>query len=313
MNNAAPEKLVAPQTIAICGASGKFGRVLVRTLHRTHRVVAVDPRPFAGIPSDVNHHQSEITRRSTRNLFRKRIFNTVIHVGANTTTDRKGPTKFTRAVENFARLLEYCDEYDVQRLILISSANLYGARAENSQFLEEKAPLLSPDLSSLREIDMMTQSFFWRRPDIETVIFRPVHITGTSNGVLSRYLRHSKVPTLFGFNPLIQLVHEQDLIQAITRALTLNCRGIYNIAGPEPIPLKEIIHKLQKEYIDILHPLAGPVLRHLNQLGKMDIHPAYIDHIRYICMVNDSRARTELGYSPEYDLDKTIEAIELWS
>ncbi|MBN2714384.1 MAG: NAD-dependent epimerase/dehydratase family protein [Deltaproteobacteria bacterium] len=301
------------QSIAICGASGQFGNVLVRTLHRRHRVMAVDPRPFPNHPADVRHHQAELTRRSTKNLFRKRIFDTVIHIGANTTSVKRGPNKFTRAVENFARLLEYCDSYDVKKLVLISSANLYGARAENSQFLEESAPLLSADLSSLREIDMMTQSFFWKRPDIETVIFRPVNITGTSNGVLCRYLRNSRVPTLLGFNPMIQLVHEQDLIHAITLALGQNCRGIYNIAGPRPAPLKHIISMLGKETIDIPHPLARPVLRHLNKLGKLEIHPTYIDHIRYICMVNDTRARTELGYAHAFNLEQTIDAIDLWS
>ena len=299
--------------IAICGASGQFGNVLVRTLHRHHQVMAVDPRPFLNRPADVRHHQGELTRRATRNLFRKRIFDTVIHVGANTTSERRGPAKFTRAVENYARLLEYCDAYDVKKLILISSANLYGARAENSQFLEENAPLLSPDLSSLREIDMMTQSFFWRRPDIETIILRPVHITGTSNGVFSRYLRNSKIPTLLGFDPMIQLVHEQDLVAAVTLALGQHCRGIYNIAGPRPLPLKRIIKRLGKETVEIPHPLARPVLRHLNKLGKLAVHPTYIDHIRYICMVSDDRARTELGYSHAFDLEDTINAIDLWS
>ncbi|MBN2525606.1 MAG: NAD-dependent epimerase/dehydratase family protein [Deltaproteobacteria bacterium] len=309
----AQKKDAAQKSVAICGAAGQFGNVLVRTLHRTHDVIAVDSRAFDNCPADVRHHQAELTRRSTKNLFRKGIFDTVIHVGANTTSERRGPTKFSRAVENYARLLEYCDAYDVRKLILISSANLYGARAENSQFLEEKEPLLSPDLSSLREIDMMTQSFFWKRPDIETVIFRPVHITGTSNGVLCRYLRHSRVPTLFGFNPMIQLVHEQDLVSAVTLALQQKSRGIYNLAGPEAIPLKEIIRALKKETVEIPHPLARPVLRHLNKLGKLDIHPTYIDHIRYICMVNDKRAREELGYTNAYSLKQTIEAIDLWS
>ena len=307
------KKIDDTKSIAICGAAGLFGNVLVRILHRRHQVMAVDQRSFFNRPADVRHHQAELTRRVTKNLFRKRLFDTVIHVGANTTSEKRGPNKFTRAVENYARLLEYCDSYDVKKLILISSANLYGARAENSQFLEENAPLLSADLSSLREIDMMTQSFFWRRPDIETVILRPVNITGTSNGVLSRYLRNSKVPTLLGFNPMIQLVHEQDLVNAVTLALEQNCRGIYNIAGPRPVPLKQIIKALHKETVEIPHPLARPVLRHLNKLGKLAVHPTYIDHIRYICMVNDNRARTELGYTNSFNLEQTIEAIELWN
>lgn len=312
MKPAKASKKSAQRTIALCGAAGLFGNVLVRTLHRQFSVFAFDPRPFPQRPKDVFHHEAELTKRSSKNHFRKRLFDTVIHVGANTTSEKRGPNKFTRAVENYAKLLEYCDQYDVKKLILISSANLYGARASNSQFLQESAPLLSPDLSSLREMDMMTQSFFWKRPDIETIILRPVNVTGTSNGVFSKYLRHTKVPTLMGFNPMIQLVHEQDLVQAVERALIQKTRGIFNIAGPNPAPLKYIIEKLHKEHIEIPHPLAAPVLRHLNKLGKLDIHPTYIDHIRYICMVDDSRARNEMNYKPQFSLSQTIEAIELW-
>lgn len=300
------------ESIAICGASGVLGNVLVRMLHRHYNVMAIDARTFTHRPKDVIHHQAELTRRSSKNYFRKRTIDAVIHVGANTTSEKKGPYKFTRAIENYAKLLEYCDQYDVKKLILISSANLYGARPTNSQFLDEDTPLLSPDLSSLREMDMMTQSFFWKRPDIETVILRPVHITGTSNGVLSKYLRHSKIPVLFGFNPMIQLIHEQDLIQAVQLALHQHSRGIYNLAGPKPASLRYIISQLGRDVIDIPHPLATPVLRHLNKLGKLDIHPTYIDHIRYICMVNDTRAQQELGYKSRYTLKQTISAIDLW-
>ncbi|MBN2343554.1 MAG: NAD-dependent epimerase/dehydratase family protein [Deltaproteobacteria bacterium] len=312
MNGKKAAAQIPSKTIALCGAAGLFGNVLVRALHRECTVFAIDPRDFSKRPKDVFHHQAELTKRSSKNHFRKRIFDAVIHVGANTTSERRGPNKFTRAVENYAKLLDYCDQYNVKKLILISSANLYGARPSNSQFLQESAPLLSTDLSSLREMDMMTQSFFWKRPDIETVILRPANVTGTSNGVLSKYLRHSKVPTLLGFNPMIQLIHEQDLIQAVMSALHKNVRGIFNIAGAAPVPLRYIIKKLNRETIDIPHPVAAPVLRHMNKLGKLDIHPTYIDYIRYICMVDDTRARDELEYTPQFDLEQTIEAIDLW-
>jgi UDP-glucose 4-epimerase len=34
-----------------------------------------------------------------------------------------------------------------------------------------------------------------------------------------------------------------------------------------------------------------------------------IDHLRYICMVDDSRARRELGFRPRYDLEQTLRAV----
>ena len=34
-----------------------------------------------------------------------------------------------------------------------------------------------------------------------------------------------------------------------------------------------------------------------------------LDHIRYVCMVDDSRARRELGYRHRYDMRDTVEAV----
>ena len=34
-----------------------------------------------------------------------------------------------------------------------------------------------------------------------------------------------------------------------------------------------------------------------------------LDHIRYVCMVDDARARAELGYRPAYSLRETIRAV----
>jgi UDP-glucose 4-epimerase len=285
---------------------------MVRYLHRKFDVLAIDQRDFTHRPADVKHHQAELSRKRTRNQFRGEKVQAVIHLGANTTSLGTGPDKFTRAIENYAKLLEYCDRYNVKKLVLLSSANLYGALPGNSQFLTEEAPLLCADLSALRDIDMMTQSFFWKRPDIETVILRPTHITGAVNGVLSRYLRLANVPLLWGYDPMIQLVHEEDVIAAILLSLAPGYRGIFNIAGPPPVPLLHIIKTLSRKTYSVPHPLARPVLRHLNKLGILELHPVYIDYIRYVCMVDDSRARTEMGYLPLHDLHSTIGAVDSW-
>ena len=45
---------------------------------------------------------------------------------------------------------------------------------------------------------------------------------------------------------------------------------------------------------------------------KMSSFPAAeLDFIRYVCMVDDAKARRELGYSPRFDLEKTLQAVDL--
>jgi nucleoside-diphosphate-sugar epimerase len=110
-------------------------------------------------------------------------------------------------------------QYRVPKVVVLSSANVYGPRPDNAQFLTEEAPLLAaqafPEMRDLVEIDHMASSFFWKARDIETVILRPVHILGSVHNAPSNYLRLPVIPTLLGFDPMVQVIHELDVAEAI--------------------------------------------------------------------------------------------------
>ncbi len=67
-------------------------------------------------------------------------------------------------VADFQRLLEFVAQYDVPKLIVLSSADAYGPRPDNAQFLTEDSPLLDDasfsEIRDLIEVDMLAQSFF---------------------------------------------------------------------------------------------------------------------------------------------------------
>jgi UDP-glucose 4-epimerase len=57
------------------------------------------------------------------------------------------------------------------------------------------------------------------------------------------------------------------------------------------------------------HPLARRFLDHLWRLGFSDFPGREIDYLRFVCMVDDRRARQELGYQPRKTLEETIDAV----
>ena len=105
----------------------------------------------------------------------------------------------------------------------------------------------------LIEVDMLAQSFFWKHPTTETVILRPVHIIGAVRNAPSNYLRLPVIPTLLGFDPMVQVMHHDDVVTAIERALQPGVRGIFNIAGPEPAPLSKVIALTGRPQMPIPH------------------------------------------------------------
>jgi len=301
--------------VVVTGVAGRLGRLIARRLHRDPRyqVIGMDRRPFPDRPKDVEHHQLDIRSKRARDVFRTGRIGALIHMGMMHTPRATTAEHYSWNIGGTDRLLEYCMQYRVPKVVVLSSANVYGPRADNAQFLTEDAPLLAaqafPEMRDLVEIDHMASSFFWKARDIETVILRPVHILGAVRNAPSNYLRLPVVPTLLGFDPMVQVVHERDVAEAIVCALRPGVRGIFNIAGPGEVPLSVVLRELGKPTVPIPHPVAKPLWRAAWRLGMNSFPVDEFDFIRYVCMVDSSRAARELSYRPRHSLRETIRSV----
>jgi len=302
--------------VVVTGICGRLGRRVCRTLHRETRVIGIDRRPFHDKPKDVEHWQVDVRRKKTQDIFRPGPagVTAVVHLGIMHDPRASTADHHSWNVTGFAKLLEYVAHYKIPKLVVLSSANVYGPQPENAQFLTEDAPLLGgqrfPEIRDLVEVDMLAQSFFWKNPSTETVVLRPVHILGNVKNAPSNYLRLPTVPTLMGFDPMVQVIHEDDVVHAIKLALRPGVRGIFNIAGPEPSPLSRLIKTAGRARLPVPHMFAKGMLDRLYKLRLSDFPAPELDHIRYVCMVDDRRAREELGYAPRRSFEETAHAVD---
>ena len=300
--------------VLITGICGRLGRRLARKLHRERAVVGIDRRDFEGRPKDIQHHKFDIRRKKTQDVFRNQRLAAVVHLGIMHDPRVSQAEHHSWNVAGFQRLLEFCAQYDVPKLVVLSSANVYGPRPDNPQFLSEDAPLLGgaafSEIRDLIEVDMLAQSFFWKRPETETVILRPVHILGGVRNAPSNYLRLKAIPTLLGFDPMVQVIHQDDVVGAITQALRPGVRGIFNVAGPAPLPLSRLIGHTGRPRLTIPHFLATGIIQNLWRYRVTSFPAPVLDHIRYVCMVDDRRARDVLGYQPAHDIADTVRAVD---
>ena len=103
--------------------------------------------------------------------------------------------------------------------------------------------------------------------------------------------------------------HERDVADVISRALAPGARGIYNVTGPSEVPLSVVLDELGKPTVSVPHPLAKPLWQVAWRLGVSSFPVAEFDFIRYVCMVDGTRAQTELGFHPRHTLRETIQAV----
>jgi len=220
----------------------------------------------------------------------------------------------TSNVTGVQKLFEHVEHFGIKKVVMLSSANVYGPRRDNPQFLNEDAPLLGAgpfsQIRDLVELDMGSQAYFWRLPEVATVILRPAHILGTVKNAPSNYLRLAVVPTLLGFDPMMQAVHQDDVVRAIMLALAPTARGVYNVAGPAPVPLSRVLELLERATVAVPHTVARLGVERLFRLRVTSFPAPELDFIRYVCMIDDTRARRDLGYAPAHGLVSTLCAVD---
>jgi UDP-glucose 4-epimerase len=300
------------ETIVLTGISSRLGRRLARALHRDYQIIGLDARGCTHIPKDVTVHTVDLRSRRAEDIFRRNRVDAVVHMNPEWSRHDLAASRGLPVVGTH-KVLDYCQAHDVPKVVVLSAATVYGAHPDNNQFLTEEAPLLAGQSSStlrdLVEVDMYAQSFFWRHPEIDTVLLRPVHIVGDTNNPSSRYLRGRVIPTLLGFDPMVQLLSPDDLVDAIALSLKPGIRGVFNIAGPGPAPLSAIIEQLHRPRLPVPEPVARAMLGVALGMGFSGVPGGELDFLKYVCMVDDSRAREVLRYRPQRSLDEILSPL----
>src|SRR5262245_51894097 len=304
---------VEKSAVVITGIVGLMRQLLARQLHRERQVIGIDRRRFDGKPEDIIHHQIDVRRRKTQDVFRSGNIGAVVHLGVMHNLRESDRTHHSWNVVGFQKLLEYVSTYRVPKLVVLSSAMLYGPSPDNPHFLTEDAPLLGAQefhqIRDLIDVDMLAQSFFWKNPDVETVVLRPCHILGRVRNAASNYARMDRPITVMGFDAMLQIIHERDVVAAIMLALRRGSRGIYNLRGPGELPLSKMLRLLGKKPLPVPGPLINTVVAGLWNYRATNFPKEELDHLRYVCLVDDRRARKELGFAPRYSIEETARAV----
>lgn len=290
--------------ILLTGIAGRLGRLVAAQLSLQHTVVGIDRRPALGLPEGVVHHRVDLRRRSAEDIFAQFRPEAVVHLGLVHNVRIAAEHLYARNVVGTETLLRWVQKYEVRKLVLLSSGDVYGPSPANSHFIGEDAPLLAsqrfPEVRTLVAVDRAVQAFFWRHPDVQTAILRPAHIVGPSvRNAPSNYLRLRVIPTQMGFDPMLQLVHEADVCRYIAAVIDQPCRGVFNLAGSAPVPLSRVIAAMGKQALPIPHLLFRAGLKQLWRWHLTNFPPPELDHIRFNTVLDTERAQAELQVTPK--------------
>ncbi|GAA4897415.1 NAD-dependent epimerase/dehydratase family protein [Streptomonospora salina] len=210
------------------------------------------------------------------------------------------------------QLLDGCQRSAaVSRVVVRSSAAVYGAAARDRALCTEDGEARSMPRSAYAynaaEVEEHTGTLARRRPDAGVAVLRFASFIGPSADTpLTRYFGLRLVPTVRGYDPSMQFIHEDDGVEAVRRMALSGGEGVFNVAGSGSLPLSQCLRRVGRRRFAMpeqgLRMLGGIARR-----GKLDYSP---EQLRLLCsdrVVDFSKLERELGWSPAYSSQEAFE------
>ncbi len=298
--------------VLVTGAGGPRGRqVSSHLLALGHDVTGVDTESWPNSPDSLRFERLDHRKRGFEELMRHGDFEGIVHLAVHAGFRLPRAERHRLNMEGTGKIIELAAEYQVSKLVVASHASVYGALADNPYFMTEQAPPRVgrgfPEMQDLATADLMIGAAMWQHPEIEMVVLRPVHSLGpTSRGAMATLLRRGRFPTILGFDPMVQVIHEQDLADAMACALFSGIRGVFNITGPGEVPLSVLIREAGCRAIPMPESLFFFVR---GRLGMPHVPAGALAFIKHPCLINGSRFRDETAWEPKHSLSETLHSL----
>jgi len=279
-----PEK---KEEILITGAGGALAKQVISRLKKNYSIVAVDFREKVTLGKGITSYKVDFNKRGFEDIFRSHNLTSVIHLGRILETESNRNNRYNANVVGTQKLYNLCIKYNVHKITMMSTLFVYGANAYNPALLDENAPLMASGISlaliDAVELENLTNIYFWKNPELNITVLRPCRIVGHGMRNSTSLLLSLKVsPVLFGFSPIMQFLHIEDMADAIVLAFEKNIPGIYNVAQADWIPYQEALVQCGCTRLPV--PSVPPILPlMISRALKLKAFPSYlIKYFKYI-------------------------------
>ncbi|MEU6175585.1 NAD-dependent epimerase/dehydratase family protein [Streptantibioticus parmotrematis] len=301
--------------------SGRFIRSVQRELG-VDRVIGVDSVPPEHPIGDAEFVRADIRQPMIAKVLAEHAVDTVVHL--DVTGMPLGRSRGGRAlvketnVIGTMQLLGACQKApSVRRLVVKSTTSVYGsAPRDPAVFRETTQPKSLPGGGFAKdavEVEGYVRGFARRRPDVAVAVLRFANILGPSaDSPLAEYFSLPVLPTVLGYDPRLQFVHEDDVLDVLRVASreaergTLNS-GTFNVAGDGVLLLSQTARRLGKPTVPVLLPAVRWVGAALRGVGVTDFSREQIRLLTHGRVVDTTQMRETLGFTPRYTTAGTFE------
>jgi UDP-glucose 4-epimerase len=307
---------VTPQRVLVTGVSNPLGAEVARRIapHVPYLCGCDLADPLAAI-EEMDFVHADTRHSGIGKLVRRLHIDTVVHLSVMVDSPHDERSIHETDVIGTMNVLVGCSgpSSPVRKLIVKSSQAVYGAGpTDPSFFSEDMANWDRPASGVTRELLEMEQlvNEFALRNDRSAVTILRLGYRVSEDTSLARYISLPVVPTFAGFDPRLQLLHEEDAVEAIVRSIVGEHPGVFNVAGAGVVLLSQAIGIMGGRAAPILPPYGRSASRlGLKLLAHVDLPAHLADFLSFGSVMDCSRLERELGWVPAYTSRQTMDAL----
>lgn len=319
---AAPDERGPLRTVVVTGATGNLGTALLRRLSLepgigevravARRRADVDAPGVRMVPLDVARDDLGGVMEGA---------DTVVHLAWQLQPMRSPELTWSANVGGSRRVFDAAVAHGAGSIVYVSSVGAYGPGA--GQLVDERWPTDALPTSGYgREkayVERVLDALEARHPEVRVVRLRPAFVLQRAAASQQRLLfagrllptgllRPGRIPFLpFPRGMRFQVVHADDVADALCLAVVSEARGPFNLAADPPIDGPQLAELLGARIVAIPPELARIALAVAFHAHLVPTEPGMFDLARSLPLLRTDRATEELGWKPRHGAAETLE------
>ncbi|HZT65384.1 MAG TPA: NAD-dependent epimerase/dehydratase family protein [Acidimicrobiales bacterium] len=204
-------------------------------------------------------------------------------------------------------------ESSVRHIIVKSSSLVYGSSFQDPAWFRESMSRTQPPKTrverSLLEVEDYLRDFADDNPHVVVTLLRFTNVLGHDLVTpITSALERGVAPWVFGFDPLLQFVEEDDVIRALHFVLDRQLPGVYNVAGDGRIPWSEVASICGARLVALPPVLTGWSAAALGAMRLVDLPGELLDLLRYGRGI-DNRRLKQAGFQYRFTSAGAVDAF----
>ena len=199
----------------------------------------------------------------------------------------------------------------VRTVVVKSSALVYGSTYQDPVWWREEMTRAHPPKTrverSLLEVEGYLRDFAEDNPHVCVSLLRFSNVLGTDIVTpITKALQLPVVPSILGFDPLLQFAHEDDVISALEWVMRNQIPGVFNVAGDGKLPWSEVAAMCGKRCVPVSPLLTDWAVAPLSTFRIVDLPPELLALLRYGRGIDNRRLKAT-GFSYTYTSAGAVE------